>query len=170
MLNLDPALLDQNKVRLKRRKHLFKVYAAPIILLLAAAIFFGRMGIYNIFLSIEAESRTFSVSSVMNNIQISTNLVEPYVAYFNDGYMKMVNAKNDQDLDEAIKSFKESLVLNPPEEISNAIYKNISYALELKSGQGTKKNVIENDSVGEDSQKLVNEKGLYNLRVNQLNN
>ena len=48
MLNLDPALLDQNKVRLKRRKHLFKVYAAPIILLLAAAIFFGRMGIVGI--------------------------------------------------------------------------------------------------------------------------
>ena len=133
MLNLDPALLDQNKVRMKKRKHLFKVYLIPILVLLAASIFFIRVGIYNIFMSLESKSQTYSVIPALNTMQIPTNLLDPYVAYYNDGYIKMINAKSHQDLDEAINSFKESLKNDPPENMQISIYGNISYALELQA-------------------------------------
>ena len=133
MLNLDPALLDQNKTRLKKRKHLLKVYFVPILVLLFAAAFFIRTGIYNIFLSLESKSQTYSVIPTLSVTGAPINFLEPYISFYNDGYIKTVNATSHQDLDKAIDSFRESLKNNPPEYVVGQIYNNISYAMELQA-------------------------------------
>ena len=48
MLNLDPQIIDQDKVRLRRRKKLLKYAIIPIILVLLIGVFFLRTGFYNI--------------------------------------------------------------------------------------------------------------------------
>ncbi len=135
MLNLDPALLDQDKIRFKKRKHLLLAYVVPVTILLVAAVFFARVGIYNIFLSLESRSHTYGVTPTLNDFQKSTNILEPYIAHYNDGYIKMAKAETAQDLDDAINSFKESLKNNPPEDRLCSIYGNISYALEIQADQ-----------------------------------
>lgn len=140
MLNLDPALLDQDKIRFKKRKKLLLISALPVVALLIFAFFFLKTGIYNIVLSQENNNRLFTTSSLLNNVQSATNFIEPYVVYYNDGYIKLVNASTRSDLTAAEKAFRESLKYNPSDSMLCDIYGNLSYTIELQALDDMKNN------------------------------
>ena len=133
MLNLDPKLLDQDKIRLERRKRLLLISILPTILLIVLALFFGRTGLYNISLAMEKDSNTFNVSSPLTDFQKVGNIIEPYLPYYNSGYIKLISAKNYDDLTAASDNFRESLKHNPPKNMLCSIYGNLSYAIELQA-------------------------------------
>lgn len=133
MLNLDPGLLDQDKIRLKKRKKLLAIYTVPVIVILFFAAFMIRTGIYNMFLTMEDSSKTFGTTNALNEFQKVGNILEPYIVYYNGGYIKLVNAESRFDLMSAEELFKESLKQNPPESMLCPIYGNMAYALELQA-------------------------------------
>lgn len=131
MINLDPALLDQDAIRLKRRKRLLLITLVPVLVLVIAALFFARTTIYNIMLSANNNSALYKNVATVTDIQKIGNIIEPYIAYYNGGTIKLVEAKTEDDLIGAEEEFKESLKQNPPEEALCSIYGNYSYAVEL---------------------------------------
>jgi hypothetical protein len=132
MINLDPALLDQDKIRLRRRKRLLLLSIIPLLVLLFLSLVFGRTGIYNLFLSIDHGNKLYSNVSGINNLQKIGNIIEPYIAYYNGGTFKLYEASTVDDLKEAESELKESLKNNPPEDVLCHIYVNISYSIELQ--------------------------------------
>lgn len=133
MLNLDPNLLDQDKIRFKKRKKFLLVSIIPVVVLVFLALFLVRTGLYNIFLSVEVKSKTFTVTPALNDFQAIGNIIEPYIKYYNSGYIKLINASSRDNLIEAENDFRESLKNNPPESMLCTIYGNLSYSIELQA-------------------------------------
>lgn len=132
MLNLDPALLDQDKIRLKKRRRLLIWAIAPLALLLLAAIFFIKTNVYNLVLNISIAGETYGPASVVTNMQMFGNLIESHISYYNNGYLRLIQANNRDDLKSAENDFNESLKHNPPESQLCAVYGNLSYSIELQ--------------------------------------
>ena len=133
MVNLDPALLDQDKIRLRRRKRLLLVSIIPLLVLVFFVVFFGRTGIYNLSLSMDHNNRVYSSTPGLNNFQKFVNIIEPYLVYYNGGTFKLYEASSVDDLTLAETELRESLKNNPPEEMLCPIYVNISYSIELQA-------------------------------------
>ncbi len=133
MLNLDPALLDQDKIRLHRRKILLIISILPATILILVALFLGRTGIYNLFLSIDTGNKLYSTSKSFNGFQKVGNIIEPYLAYYNSGIFTLYDAKTEDDLVSAELEFRESLKNNPPQEMLCHIIVNLSYSIELQA-------------------------------------
>lgn len=131
MINLDPALLDQDAIRLKRRKRLLLIAILPTIVLVSVAAIFIRTTIYNTMLATNSSSALYPNLTTMNDFQKVGNIIEPYIVYYNGGTIKLVEAKTTEDLASAEEDFKESLKQNPPEEALCLIYGNYSYAVEV---------------------------------------
>ena len=132
MLNLDPGLLDQDNIRLKKRKKLFIFALLPIILFSIFAIFFLRTGVFNIVTSIKVANENYNSSDIITNSQTILNLIEPYLVYYDRGFLKLSNASNMDELSAAGSDFQESLKQNPPEDMLCSIYGNLSYTIELQ--------------------------------------
>ena len=126
-------LLDQDKIRLKKRRRLFAYASVPLIILVLAAIFFLRTGIYNIIYSIGVTGGTYGLPTTATNLQMAGNLIESYLPYYNNGYLKLIQAETREDLIAAENDFRESLKHNPPENRLCAVYGNLSYSIELQA-------------------------------------
>lgn len=135
MINLDLNLLDQDKIRKKKRRKLFIIAALPLLIVLVIAITFLRTTIYNILFSAGANGGNYGLASFENDIHKVGNLIEPYLIHYNSGYVNLAQAKTTDDLAVAENDFRESLKNNPPEEKLCSIYVNLSYAIELRGDQ-----------------------------------
>ena len=129
--NLD--LLNQDKIRMKKRRRLFIYASVPLIVLTLAALFFLRTGIYNIIYSVGITSGSYGLPTTATNFQMAGNLVESFLPYYNDGYLKLIQAETREDLVAAETDFRESLKHNPPENRLCAVYGNLSYSIELQA-------------------------------------
>ena len=128
MLNLDPRLLDQDKIRLEKRKKYLLIALAPLIFLFFVALFFLRTAIYNI----PVLSKNYETVQSFSNLQLAGNLIEPYIPYYDRGTSRLALAKNAEDLASAESDLRDSLKQNPPESILCSIYGNLSLSLELQ--------------------------------------
>lgn len=132
MVNLDPNLVNQDKIRLQKRKKLILVTLTPVIILILISLFFMRTGIYNIIISL-SNSNNNQLAVTFTNFQYTGNLIESYLPYYNNGYFKLLQASSTEELTNAEQDFRESLKHNPPEDKLCSIYGNLSYAIELKA-------------------------------------
>lgn len=129
MINLDPGLVDQNRVRKDRRKRLFRTALLPLIILLIAAILFLRPGIYNIIMSVSYGNKNYGVSESVSNMQTFLNTFETYIADYNRGVSNLKLSEYAQ----AESDFENSLTKNPPTEMLCKIYINLSYSIEMQA-------------------------------------
>ena len=98
MLNLDPSLLDQDAIRLKRRKKLLIVSIVPVLVLITLLVFFIRTTIFNIGFSMGVESVDYDMTDFLANTGKIANLIEPYIAYYDKGYNLLARANNQKEL------------------------------------------------------------------------
>ena len=131
MINLDPGIVDQNRVRKDRRKRLFKTMLLPLVILLVIAIIFIRPGIYNIVMSISYDNKNYGVSESVSNMQTFLNPFEAYIADYNRGVSNLKLTQYEQ----AEIDFENSLTKNPPTEMLCKIYINLSYSIEMQADQ-----------------------------------
>lgn len=129
MINLDPGIVDQNRVRKDRRKRLFKTALLPLIILFIVSIIFLRPGIYNVIMSISYGGKNYSISESASGMQTFINVLEPYIAHYNHGVSNLQLSHYDK----AEADFEESLTNNPPEEMLCKIYINLSYSIEMQA-------------------------------------
>ena len=129
MINLDPAIVDQEKVRKQRRKKLFKITFAPIILFAAAGAFFLRPGFFNIIFPALYSNSDSNGAITTSQLQKGLNVIEPYIAYYNAGtaYIKASRGK------EAEEELTQSIHNNPPEDKICQVRVNLSYSIELQA-------------------------------------
>lgn len=129
MINLDPGIVDQNRVRKDKRKRLFRTMLLPLIILFVVAIIFLRPGIYNIVMSISYDNKNYGVSESISNMQTMLNPFEAYIADYNRGVANLRLAHYEQ----AEADFESSLTKNPPAEMLCKIYINLSYSIEMQA-------------------------------------
>lgn len=132
MLNLDPSLLNQDKIRRERRKRWLKLTIVPVIVFALVFLFFIRTTIYNLIVGPSFKGGDYGAPSVLTSMQKIGNLLEPYLSYYNSGYIKLMEAEKSEDLIEAENDFRESMKHNPPESMLCSIYTNLSYSIELQ--------------------------------------
>ncbi len=126
MINLDPGLLDQEKVRKEKRKHLLRVFALPLAILLIISIFFCSAWIYNLIYMISYNNRNFPIAQNVTETRFLMNVLEPYIADYNQGVAHMQTGKYA----DAEKSFRYSLMGSPTKEVICKIYTNLSLSIE----------------------------------------
>ena len=131
MINLDPSLLDQDKQRKERRKHLFRSCAIPIALLLAAAIFFLSTWVYNLGFIISYNNKHYPMAHDLTESRFLINVLEPYIASYNQGAAQMMMG----DFKKAEERFTESLKNNPPEDKLCKVYENLSLSIEKQADE-----------------------------------
>lgn len=126
-------LLNQDKIRSKKRRQLLFYALIPLIILTFTTIFFLRTGIYNIIYSTGIAGEAYGLPTTATKLQMVGNLIDPYLPYYNSGYIKLIKAESREDLVAAETDFRESLKHNPPEERLCAVYGNLSYSIELQA-------------------------------------
>lgn len=126
MLDLNPSLVDQDKIRKLRRKRLLKVILLPTLILVLIGIFFLRTTFFNIIYSLSYENQNYNTAKFLTDEQKVGNIISPYVAYFDTG---TINLKREQ-YKEAEESFREALRNNPPNDIICQVYVNLSLSIE----------------------------------------
>lgn len=131
MVNLDPGIVDQNKVRKTRRLQLIKTVIIPVIILAASGILFLRPGIYNIIMSMSYRGADYATAKSMSEAQDFINLFESYIAEYNAGVSNIRLKKYN----EAEENFRNSLTENPPQNMLCNIYVNLSYSIEMQGDQ-----------------------------------
>ena len=117
MINLDPAIIDQEKVRKTRRKQLFKFALIPLSLLIILSAVFLRPGIYNILMSFSYNNKNYSSSASLSKNQSVANPFEVHLQKYSD----------------AEANFEKSADLNPPDEMICKINVNLSYSIEKQA-------------------------------------
>ena len=135
MLSFDPQIVNQDKIRMNKRKKLIKVATAPTLIIIIIALFFGRTGIFNLLVSIESSNNQWNLAPNAMALQTLGNIIEPYLVYYDEGYYQLVTATSSEDLDKAEESLRKSLQNNPPVEMLCSIYGNMSYIEELKADE-----------------------------------
>lgn len=131
MINLDPSLIDQDKKRKERRRHLLKVSALPIVFLLVIAVFFLSTCAYNIVYSISYNNKNYPIANDVTETRFLLNVLEPYISDYNQGVSSMMMG----DFEKAEKSFEKSLENNPPEDKQCKIYENLSLSIEKQADE-----------------------------------
>lgn len=129
MIDLDPAILDQESIRKKRRKKMLLIALAPIIILVLASLLFLRPGAFNILFSSAYKQSDASDAISISQFHKNINIIEQYIAPFDAGtaYLK------DSDGEKAEAEFRESLQKDPPEYAICQIRVNLSYSIELQA-------------------------------------
>ena len=135
MINLDPALLDQDKIRKKRRKMLLKRYAIPIALLVLISLFFLSTWIYNLFYLICYNGKHFPIADSYTETRFVINVLEPYIADYDQGVARLKMGEYGR----AEKSFTESLQKSPADDRLCQIYVNLSLSIELQADASLQK-------------------------------
>lgn len=139
MIDLNPALLDQEGIRKKRRKKMLLYAFAPVALLFILSLFFLRPGVFDILFGINYENNTdFAIA--VGNTQHFANIIEPYLAYYNTGtaYLQARDGKN------AEAELTESLKNNPPADKICQVRVNLSYSIEIQADEAAIKQQYDN--------------------------
>lgn len=129
MLNLDPALLDQDKIRKDKRKRLLKHSILPIIILVGASLYFFSTWIYNIVFSVSFGNKNYPIADGFTETRFVSNVVEPYIADYDQGVARLAMGQYP----EAEGSFMESLKKSPIKERLCQIYVNLSLSIEFQA-------------------------------------
>lgn len=135
MLNLDPGIVDQDKIRLTRRKKLLKLSILPVSLLVLAGLFFLRTGFYNIVYGLSYENRNYDTPVSISSFQLIGNNIESFLAYYNRGTAELNLAKYD----EAEKDLRASLRENPPKNVYCMVCVNLSYSIEMQADRAAQR-------------------------------
>ena len=128
MIDLDPAIVDQETTRKKRRKKLLLIALGPIILLVVAGAFFLRPACADVLYRINFDSNNGGAIAIAKMQQFA-NLIEPYVAYYNSG-TALIQQKEGR---EAEKELRQSLASNPPQDKICQVRVNLSYSIEMQA-------------------------------------
>jgi len=128
MINLDPALLDQDKIRKEKRKSLLKRYSLPILFLIIVSFFFLSTWIYNLVYFISYSNKNYPIAEGYTETRFIMNVLEPYIADYNQGTARLMMGEYAK----AEKSFMESLQKSPTEERLCMIYVNLSLSIEFQ--------------------------------------
>ena len=136
MINLDPSLLDQDKIRKEKRKQLMKRYSVSLALLLLVALFFLSTWIYNLVYLVSYSGKNYPISEGFTETRFIANILEPYIADYNQGTARLKMGKYE----EAEKSFTESLKKSPAEDRLCQIYVNLSLSIEFQADKLLKSN------------------------------
>ncbi len=139
MINLDPSIIDQDKIRKKRRKKLFAYTAAPIILLFATGLFLVRQGIFDVLYFVNYNNPDATAIVVLGNMQTVANAFEPYIAYYDLG-TAYIRDNNGKKAEEALRN---SLKNNPPEEKNCQVRVNLAYSIEMQADEAANKNLYD---------------------------
>ena len=131
MLNLNPELVDQDKIRKNKRKQLLRFAFVPCLLLLLASAFVLRIGIFNIVYGVSYGNQSFDIANSVAEFQGIGNIITPYIKYFDSGVAKLRNLS----FSEAEKEFRASLKENPPTDVLCSIYTNLSLSIELQADE-----------------------------------
>ena len=129
MLNLNPELVDQDKIRKAKRKRLLKYVSVPCILLLLASVFVLRVGVFNIVYSLSYNNENFEVADSMTDIQSAGNVIVPYLKFYNSGVAKI----RLEQFEDAEAAFRASLKENPPTDVICRINTNLSLSVEMQA-------------------------------------
>ena len=131
MINLDPSIVDQDKIRKQKRKKLFKTFLPMITILSLTGIFFLRPGFYNWFYSMSFSGLNFDMAESLSNQQKFLNVFEPYLASYNEGVADLSKA----EFKKAENQFSESLKETPPDDKLCRVYVNLSYSIEKQGDE-----------------------------------
>lgn len=131
MINLDPSLLDQDKVRKEKRKELLRLYLIPIVLFLVISLFFLSTWIYNLVYMISYSNSNFPIARDFTETRFLMNILEPYIPDYNQGVAHMRMG----DFKKAEASFKKSIENNPPESKICKVYENYSLSVEKQADE-----------------------------------
>ncbi len=131
MLNLNPELVDQDKIRKIKRKQMLKYAFVPCLLLILASAFVFRIGIFNIVYSVSYNNQNFDIANGAADFQGIGNVITPYIKFFDGGVAKLRNMQ----FTEAENDFRASLKENPPEEILCSIFTNLSLSIEFQADE-----------------------------------
>ena len=129
MINLDPALLDQDKIRKEKRKELLKRYSIPFFLLVLIALFFLSTWIYNLVFLISYDGKNFPIADGFTETRFFINILEPYIADYNQGAARLRMGQYEK----AEESFTNSLQKSPAKERLCQIYVNLSLSIEFQA-------------------------------------
>lgn len=130
-VNLDPSIIDQDALRKQRRKKMLTYAAIPVVVLVAAGLFFLRPGSITTFMKISFHGNNAEgVIGISETMKLG-NVIEPYIAFYNSGTAKLASNK----LDGAEDDLRESLSLNPPASRVCQVRTNLSYVIELRGDQ-----------------------------------
>ena len=140
MIDLDPAILDQESIRKKRRKKMFLIASVPITILVLASILFLRPGIFDAIFSMRFNQNDAGGAISISQFHKSINIIEPYIAYYDAGtaYIKGKDGKNAEN------ELQESLRNNPPKDMICQIRVNLSYSIELQADDAKNRSDYDN--------------------------
>jgi len=129
MINLDPSILDRDKVRREKRRHLLKLCAAPIAIIAIVATFFLSSWGYNLVYLISYSNHNYPIAQSATEMRFLMNVLEPYLADYNQGValMRMGDFKRAED------SFTRSIEEGPPEDKICQVYENLSLSIEKQA-------------------------------------
>jgi len=139
MLNLDPNIVDQGKIRLTRRKKLLKLSILPVSLLVLIGLFFLRTGFFNIVYGLSYENRNYDTPVSLSSFQLLGNNIESFLAYYDRGTAKL----NLTQYEEAEEDFRASLRENPPKSAYCMVCVNLSYSIEMQADQATQRKMFD---------------------------
>ena len=128
MIDLDPAIVDQETMRKKRRKKLLLIALGPIILLVVAGVFFLRPACADVLYRINFDGKNGGAITIAKMQQFA-NLIEPYIAYYNAG-TGLIQQNQGK---EAEKELRQSLASNPPQDKVCQVRVNLSYSIEMQA-------------------------------------
>jgi len=129
MLNLNPELVNQDKIRKLRRRRLLKIAFTPCLLLLLCSAFVFRIGVFNVVYSISYGNQNFELADSLAEGQGIGNFITPYIRFYDGGVAKL----RMRNYKEAEEDFRASLKEDPPAEVLCSIYTNLSLSIELQA-------------------------------------
>ncbi len=129
MINLDPSLLDQDKTRKAKRKHLLSLYAIPIAIIMAISLFFLSSWFYNLVYLVSYHNSNFPIAHGITETRFLMNILEPYLADYNQG----VALLRMGEFNNAEESFRKSIENNPPKDRICKVYENYSLSIEKQA-------------------------------------
>lgn len=138
MIDLDPAIVDQETLRKKRRKKMLLVSLGPNIILAVAGAFFLRPVCSDILYRMNFDSRNGAAVTIAKTQQFA-NLIEPYIAYYNAGTALIQQG----EASDAEKELRQSLASNPPQDKVCQVRVNLSYSIEIQADDARSHNNLD---------------------------
>ena len=128
MIDLDPAIVDQETLRKKRRKKMLLISLVPEIILVVSGIFFLRPLCADVLFRMNFDTKNGGAVTVARMQQFA-NLIEPYIAHYNAG-TALIQQNSAKD---AEKELRQSLANNPPQNKVCQVRVNLSYSIEMQA-------------------------------------
>lgn len=150
-MRYDLSLMDVDGRRLKRRKKWLLFSLLPIIMVCCVALKLAAPGISTHFLKSAYNSGDYSTAKFWVQISLFANILEPYIAHFNDGtisYMQGEYAAAEGKLDLALRQ-------NPPENRRCEVRVNLSLSIEAQADQQVESKSYDDAIVTYDRAKAV---------------